>query len=98
MWKYTQASNTWTTAGGSSTLNIAPTYPGSVGINFSAQPKANLIGNSCTGTCAGSRSGSASYTDANGNFYLFGGEVYKDSTSNPYFGNDLWKVSILSST
>lgn len=40
----------------------------------------------------GLRTGEISWSDANGNFWLFGGNGY-DSTENPGYLNDLWKYS-----
>jgi hypothetical protein len=73
LWKYTISTNQWTLVAGSTTPNVAPT--GSVGV-------------SSTTATPGSRYGSATWTDLNGDFWLFGG----------YNGNylaDLWKYEIV---
>jgi N-acetylneuraminic acid mutarotase len=50
------------------------------------------LGDTESGNRPGSRNGSKSWIDANGNFWLFGGQGYDaNSNSSPGYLNDLWK-------
>src|SRR5579871_5921929 len=70
----TNASNQWTWVSGSNTVGSAGSF-GTLGTAASTnQPPA--------------RFGAASWTDASGNFYLFGGQI-----AGPAFLNDFWKYS-----
>lgn len=70
--------NEWTWAGGSNTINPPGTY--------------GVQGTAAAGNTPGGRYGAVSWTDASGNFWLFGGTAAPSSTSDNYF-NDLWKYS-----
>jgi hypothetical protein len=76
LWKY--SAGQWTWMGGS---NVGP-QPGIYGAQGTAS--ANNV--------PGGREQSFSWTDASGNFWLFGGNGY-DSQGNYGFLNDLWKYS-----
>jgi len=70
------ATNVWTWVSGSNTVN----QPGIYGTKGVPDP-ANV---------PGARSGSVSWTDSSGNFWLFGGQGF-DSTGGAGVLNDLWK-------
>lgn len=74
LWKYSPATNNWTWVKGAASPSLAPVY-GTLGI-------------SSTNNTPGARSGSASWTDASGNLWLFGGLC----NAGPL--NDLWRYSI----
>jgi Divergent InlB B-repeat domain/Galactose oxidase, central domain len=80
LWVYSPSSHEWTWMGGPSTIQA----PGVYGTQGMAQA-ANV---------PGARSGALSWTDAHGNFWLFGGIGY-DSTGSSQTGllNDLWEYS-----
>ena len=90
LWRFTPASDPqssqWTWMGGSSTVicepGILPCYgrPGVYG----------TLGIPASENLPGSRDGAASWTDANGNLWLFGGGGY-DAVGTPALLNDLWK-------
>jgi N-acetylneuraminic acid mutarotase len=77
LWKY--SAGKWTFVGGSTTVNQPAVY-GTLGISAAANTP-------------GSRSSSASWTDASGNLWLFGGGIYSPDFDLPLFQNDLWKLS-----
>jgi hypothetical protein len=74
LWKYSAAQ--WTWMGGSNTFNQSGTY-GSLGIT-------------APGNVPGERYSSATWTDASGNLWLFGGFA-SDSTGALGYLNDLWE-------
>ena len=74
----TTAPNEWTWMGGSSTGN----QPGVYG----------KLGTPAAGNIPGGRDNAASWTDKNGNFWLFGGEGY-DTNGNFGYLNDLWEFN-----
>jgi N-acetylneuraminic acid mutarotase len=82
LWKYNLASGQWTWLGGS---NVVPVTGGTYGTqNVPA-----------AGNLPGARFGAASWTDASGNFWLFGGSGL-DSVATNGFLNDLWEYSVSS--
>src|SRR5262249_58530194 len=78
LWVYLHSSNEWVWMGGPNTFNV----PGNYGMQGTAQA-ANV---------PGARSGAISWTDANGNFWLFGGYGL-DSASQLGMLNDVWEYS-----
>ncbi len=77
----TTAPNEWTWVGGSSTV-VSGGQPGVYG----------ALGTPAPGNIPGSREGATSWTDKNGNLWLFGGLAYSTTS---YFGylNDVWKFN-----
>ncbi|MBK9965891.1 MAG: hypothetical protein IPP07_13695 [Holophagales bacterium] len=75
LWKYDPGIGQWTWMSGSNLSNSAGTY--------------GTLGTPAPGNVPGGRSGSVSWTDGSGKFWLFGGDGYSESG----FGslNDLWK-------
>lgn len=90
LWRFTPSSNPqnsqWTWMGGSSTVicevGILPCY-GHRGVY-------GTLGAPAADNLPGSRQGAASWTDANGIFWLFGGAGY-DAAGTPGYLNDLWR-------
>lgn len=76
LWKYDPLTNNWAFMKGNSTGGQAGVY-GSIGVSAAANKP-------------GSRYKAVSWTDNNGNFWLFGGNGY-DATSQQGYLNDLWK-------
>jgi N-acetylneuraminic acid mutarotase len=74
LWKYTPSTREWTWMGGSSAVNQLSVY--------------GTLGVPAAGNVPGARQGSVSWTDPNGNFWLFGGAGYDAQSSG--FLNDLW--------
>ena len=84
----TTAANEWTWVGGSSTLPASCVNNPS---GFCAQPGVyGTLGIAAAGNIPGARDSAATWTDSNGNFWLFGGE---GADSQGVFGqlNDLWE-------
>ncbi len=81
LWEYNAVTQTWTVMGGSTGLNAAGVYPASPGTAAATN-------------FPGARAYAATWTDASGNFWLFGGTGY-DSTTGGTAGelNDLWEYS-----
>jgi hypothetical protein len=78
LWKYSPGTGDWTWMGGSSTANKTGTY--------------GTEGTAAAGNVPGARDAPTSWTDASGNFWLFGGFGY-DSQGDQGRLNDLWKYS-----
>ncbi len=74
-WKFDPITRNWTWMGGSAFIKSAGTQ--------------GMIGEGSTSFIPAARSGAASWTDPQGNFWLYGGEYYELNTS--YM--DLWKYS-----
>ncbi|MFI5130673.1 MAG: kelch repeat-containing protein, partial [Chitinophagales bacterium] len=78
LWKFTPSTNKWTWIKGDKTIN----EPGIYGVQ----------GISNTGNKPGARYGSRTWTDSNGNLWLFGG-FGLDNSSTTGTLNDLWKYN-----
>jgi N-acetylneuraminic acid mutarotase len=77
LWKYTPSTGEWTWMNGSNTFDQPSVY-GTQGVP-------------APGNVPGARSGAVSWTDASGNFWLFGGS---DTFVDPYQKfNDLWRYT-----
>jgi hypothetical protein len=81
LWEYNISSGAWTWVGGSKTADVVGVY----GVKGTAAP-ANI---------PGSRYSPATWTDASGNFWLFGGSHQNVDLSIDSF-NDLWEFSTVS--
>jgi hypothetical protein len=79
LWEYLPSSNQWAWIGGPSTLNAKGVY----GIQGAADA-ANI---------PGARSGAVYWTDAQGNFWLFGGYGCDATGTRAGLLNDLWRYS-----
>jgi N-acetylneuraminic acid mutarotase len=77
----TTAPNEWTWMGGSDTANQPGVYPVSQGLSTAS-----------TTNIPGSRNGAVSWTDKDGNLWLFGGQGH-DSAGNLGYLNDLWEFN-----
>lgn len=78
LWEYSPSSNEWTWVGGATTVGATGVY-GTKGV---AAPT----------NVPGARANLSAWTDATGNFWLFGGEGM-DSKGNPGWLNDIWRYS-----
>ncbi len=78
LWEYSASTGEWTWVGGSNTANQPGTY--------------GTQGTAAAGNVPGAREQAVSWTDASGNFWLFGGNGY-DSNGTYGFLNDLWEYS-----
>jgi N-acetylneuraminic acid mutarotase len=76
LWKY--SAGEWTWMGGANVVNQAGTY--------------GTQGTPASGNVPGARIGAVSWTDASGNFWLFGGYGLDSAGALGYL-NDLWKYS-----
>ena len=79
LWKYNLSSGQWTWVSGSNLIGQAGVY--------------GTLGTPATSNIPGARDSSASWIDATGNLWLFGGESV-DSGGNTVYLNDLWKYSV----
>src|ERR1035437_1168577 len=77
LWKY--SAGEWTWMGGSNVVN----QPGTYGTQGTAAP----------GNIPGARGNAVSWTDAVGNFWLFGGDGFSTGAGGYGYLNDLWKYS-----
>ena len=80
LWEFYPSTREWAWMGGSSTVPNGSDQPGVYG----------ALGTSAAGNLPGGRYGATSWTDSNGNFWLFGGMGY-DSTGTFSEINDLWE-------
>jgi N-acetylneuraminic acid mutarotase len=82
LWEFNPAIREWAWMGGSNTVSELGWVPGVYGTQGTPAP----------GNVPGTRTTAATWTDGNGNLWLFGGLGYADSSS-PFqdFLNDLWK-------
>jgi N-acetylneuraminic acid mutarotase len=78
LWEYSPSSGEWTWVGGSSTPNQEGVY--------------GTLGVAAATNVPGGRTASATWTDAGGHLWLFGGEGY-DSAGTYGWLNDLWEYS-----
>ena len=79
LWEYTPSSGEWTWVGGSNTPNATGVY--------------GVQGAAAATNIPGGRTAAATWTDAGGNFWLFGGEGF-DSAGTYGWLNDLWEYSL----
>lgn len=77
LWKYNIASNTWTWLKGDSTIDQRGVY--------------GTQGTPAPANKSGSRTGSVTWADPSGNFWMFGGYGY--DYNNTGILNDLWKIN-----
>lgn len=77
LWKYNTTTNEWTWIKGDSIINNTGNY--------------GTLGTESAGNKPGARYGSQTWTDANGNLWLYGGYGY--DTSNSGILNDIWKYN-----
>lgn len=82
LWKFTVSSNSWSFIKGSPFID-APVVYGDKGV-------------STPSNTPGSRFGSASWTDASGNLWLFGGQYVNTTGTIRYYLNDLWRFNLTS--
>jgi N-acetylneuraminic acid mutarotase len=76
LWELNPSNNEWTWKSGSNAANQSGVY--------------GALGTSATGNFPGGREGASSWTDANGNLWLFGGGG-GDASGNGGYLNDLWE-------
>jgi N-acetylneuraminic acid mutarotase len=79
-WEFSPSANEWTWFGGSSTLPSSGALPGMYG----------TLGTPAAGNIPGNRTSATSWTDGNGNLWLFGG-YGADVNGNIGDLNDLWE-------
>ena len=87
LWEFDPSSRQWTWQGGSSTLSVV------VYGTWGASGVYGSIGVPAAGEVPGSRGYAAGWIDANGDFWLYGGEGY-DSRGDFCYPNDLWEFNV----
>jgi N-acetylneuraminic acid mutarotase len=83
LWEYTPGTGAWTWMGGSTTVPQA--YSGRPGVY-------GALGTPATTTVPGGRFSPMAWTDASGNFWLFGGQGF-DSTGTQGYLDDMWEYT-----
>jgi len=78
LWEFNPTADTWSWMGGSNTTNQSGVY--------------GSLGKAATTNIPGSRDNAVSWTDSQGNYWLFGGYGY-DSAGTLAYLNDLWEFS-----
>lgn len=78
LWEFNPSTKQWAWMGGSEFANGAATY--------------GTLGTAATANIPGARNNAVAWTDAKGNFWLFGGQGF-DSAGNTGNLNDLWEYS-----
>jgi N-acetylneuraminic acid mutarotase len=76
LWEFSPTTKEWTWVSGADTVNASGSY--------------GVLGTPAATNIPGSRYESASWTDTNGNFWLYGGNGYVSAGENGNF-NDLWE-------
>ncbi|MFP5229112.1 MAG: kelch repeat-containing protein [Acidobacteriota bacterium] len=96
LWKFTPSTNQWAWMGGSNTTGATTSDDTGRSACFSLlcgqRGVYGTLGNSASGNVPGGREGAASWADAPGNFWMFGGFGY-DSIGTRTELNDLWEFS-----
>lgn len=97
LWKFNPSTNQWTWMGGSSSVGatsnaLEMTTRCNQGGGCAQPGVYGTLGTQAAGNIPGGREGAASWTDANGNFWLLGGYGY-DSIGTLTELNDLWEFS-----
>jgi N-acetylneuraminic acid mutarotase len=87
LWQFNSTTHEWTWMGGSSQAAVLDSYgdtgmPGAYG----------AVGAGAAGNAPGSREYTVGWTDANGNFWVFGGYGV-DAAGNLGYLNDVWKLN-----
>jgi len=89
LWQFNPTTHLWAWMGGSNSLSsgtkASGANPGQLGVYGTLRTPA-------TGNIPGSRSNAFTWTDAGGNFWLFGGDGY-DSAGGFGYLNDLWEFN-----
>jgi N-acetylneuraminic acid mutarotase len=80
LWEYSPSMKEWAWMGGSD----------AIGANLGQAGTYGTLGVAAAGNIPGGRSGAATWTDENGNFWLFGGNGYDASDAKGIL-NDLWE-------
>ena len=93
-WEFTPSTNMWTWMGGTPQITCQP-VPNSDLCTYGVAGVYNAIGVPEWYTYPGNRQGPVSWTDASGNFWLFGGEGYGKTLTPQGDGllNDLWQYN-----
>jgi len=84
VWKFNPTTGEWAWMGGSSEFTANP-HTGQAGVY-------GTLGSPSSGNIPGGRDAAASWVDASGNFWLFGGLHFDESSNNVYL-NDLWEFN-----
>jgi N-acetylneuraminic acid mutarotase len=87
LWEYNPALGQWRWMGGSSILSLQDSHG-----DYYAPEVFGTEGVYAGGNVPDSRVGAVSWTDASGDFWLFGGQGYDSSGTNGYL-NDLWECN-----
>ncbi len=77
LWEYSTTTGEWTWVGGSNVVNQSATY--------------GTQGTPASDNNPGARNGGTSWTDASGNFWLFGGYFHNEASGVVDHFNDLWE-------
>ena len=89
LWMFDPASKEWTWEGGPDTVTITGLIAGNPGV-YAAQGSLN------PNNQPGSRAQATTWTDSNGNLWMFGGIGNDSTTADNLFLNDLWMYTIAS--
>ncbi len=94
-WEFTPSTNMWTWMGGTPEITCQPVPGKPDTCTYGAPGVYGSIGNPAPGLYPGNRQGAVSWTDASGNFWLFGGEGYGKALTSAGDGllNDLWQYN-----
>ncbi|MDX6464503.1 MAG: hypothetical protein QOE55_8200, partial [Acidobacteriaceae bacterium] len=88
LWKFNPSTNQWTWMGGSSTVPVTGCY----GCILGQLPMPGTLGVTAQGNTPGGLWDAATWSDKNGNLWLFGGWGYTPN-GYPGFPNDLWEFN-----
>lgn len=93
LWRYTPSTNQWTWMAGSNSL-AGNCFSYDIGESVCGQPGVSgTLGSAAAANLPRGRTGATTWTDNNGDFWLFGGWGFDIPNQVKYFFNDLWKFS-----
>ncbi len=87
LWKFDTSTNDWTWVGGSNTL---PCYNAAADECWGQSGVYGTLGTAAAGNIPGARAESTSWTDRNGNFWIYGG-LGRDARGIECYLNDIWE-------
>lgn len=96
LWEFSPSTGEWTWMSGSSTVNACfnDQSGNAVGAIHCAEPSTyGTLGTAASGNTPGSRQGAITWTDKNGNLWLFGGWSFDIPNQVQYYFDELWEYN-----
>lgn len=93
LWKFNPSTRQWTWMSGSSTVASSCFQDANGGTECALPSVYGTLGTPASGNTPGSRDSAITWTDNQGNLWLFGGWSYDVSKGSRYYFNELWKYN-----